>query len=113
MDALDARAADSSCPDALNDAADHLGALLARAGSGEAAGALLGLDQLISEQRDAALRLSELVSHAMDETAVRQLALKLVGRNASETRVPARYQLGELRADGALLGWTVEVKRAP
>lgn len=113
MDALDARAADSSCPDALNDAADHLGALLAQAGSGEAAGALRGLDQLISDQRDAALRLSELVSHAMDETAVRQLALTLAGGNASETRAPARYRLGELRADGALLGWTVEVTRAP
>ncbi len=104
MQALEQRASGSPVPDALLEARDGLAAALARApGQGEAA-ALAAIAELAQALDDAALRLAELQSHALDEAGIRSL-LELLGDT------PLRRVTAEPihHAHGALMGWALRL----
>ncbi|MEX0900912.1 MAG: class I SAM-dependent methyltransferase [Gammaproteobacteria bacterium] len=100
MRALAARARVARLPDALHDAGNALGGLVELAAARGESAACAAAESWRTAIKDARLRSSELVEHALDADAVNALATMLRGGGRG-------CEVGELREGDYLVGWTV------
>lgn len=98
------RAAQLPTPDPLHEAQAAVAAVLSRAANEGLEVAAAALRELREGLAIARLRQAELVACALDGDAIRELSVHLVGR------APTPAELGEVRIQGQLFGWTLALR---
>lgn len=104
MRELQQRAGSTEASDVLFETQAAVGELMQRVPSAGAAAAQAQLDGVREGLRLARLRQAELVAHALDATAVKQLGLRLAGHDS------LRCDIGELRVRDLLFGWSLRTE---
>lgn len=105
QDELQRRVELGQCPDVLIGVRQNASRLLAMATQSGEPSARQAWKQLRTGLEDATFRLQELRSHALDEAAARRLATALAATQP--------YSLRTLQDRGAIMGWTLALKRQP